>query len=291
MTCQQAWRLLEDQRDAGSSIPLPAAFVVHMTDCGACGERWAITRRLEAALREIRAEMEVAPSPRIERNLLEAFRSTHLQPVAVLPSIPTAHTWLLRAAVVLIAAGAGLAWYVGQRLTHTPPVSVTAAAPQPVHTGSAAAPGAASRQKNRVARRLEARRPTGRNPAAPAPDVEASIVAHISEPGSVESPRAAADAPALNDEMAAGFLPLAFGAAALEGDSHVVQVEVPRSALFDFGVSTQPGRDDDVVKADVLVGDDGMPRGIRFVDRTPRPLSLDQRSRPPELLEPRSPRP
>jgi hypothetical protein len=290
MTCQQAWRLLEDQRDVGSSIPLPPAFVVHMTDCGACGERWATTRRLETALREIRADTEVAPSPRIEQNLLEAFRSTHLQPVAVLPAIPTAGTWLLRAAVVLIAAGAGLAWYVGHRVTQTPPVSVAAAAPQPVRTGSEAAPGAASRQKNRVARRLEARRPTGRNPA-PASDVQASILPRISERGPMESPREAADAPALNDEMAADFLPLAFGAAALEGDSHVVQVEVPRSALFDFGVSTQPGRDDDVVKADVLVGDDGMPRGIRFVDRAPRPLSLDQRSRPPELPELRSPRP
>jgi hypothetical protein len=283
MTCQQAWRLLEDQRDAGLSVPLPPAFVVHMTDCGTCGERWATRRRLEAALHEIRADAEVAPSPRIERNLLEAFRSTHLEPVVIVPSTSTAGTWLLRAAVVLIAAGAGLAWYVGQRATQPPPVSVAAAAPQPARAGSAAAPGAMSRQKNRVARR----RPTGRNPAAPAPDVQTSIVPGTSELNPMESPRAAAAAPALDDEMATDFLPLAFGAAALEGDSHVVQVEVPRSALFDFGVSTQPGHDDDVVKADVLVGDDGMPRGIRFVDRAPRPLSLDQRSRPPEVRSPR----
>jgi hypothetical protein len=37
----------------------------------------------------------------------------------------------------------------------------------------------------------------------------------------------------------------------------------------------------------VLVGDDGMPRGIRFVDRAPRPLSLDQRARPPQIRSPR----
>jgi hypothetical protein len=42
-------------------------------------------------------------------------------------------------------------------------------------------------------------------------------------------------------------------------------VELPRSALLSFGLPVDPDRASERVKADVLVGGDGVARAIRFV--------------------------
>jgi hypothetical protein len=69
-----------------------------------------------------------------------------------------------------------------------------------------------------------------------------------------------------------GFM-TSYGDGSLEEETHVVTLEVPRSALLDFGVQADVIPDDGVpVRAEVLVSEDGMPRGIRFVDRVPGPL-------------------
>jgi hypothetical protein len=51
-----------------------------------------------------------------------------------------------------------------------------------------------------------------------------------------------------------------------EGDAgHVVRVELPRNALASFGLPVNADRAEARVKADVLMGEDGMARAIRFV--------------------------
>jgi hypothetical protein len=45
----------------------------------------------------------------------------------------------------------------------------------------------------------------------------------------------------------------------------VLRVEMPRSALASFGLSVNEERLNERVKADVVVGNDGIPRAIRFV--------------------------
>jgi hypothetical protein len=45
----------------------------------------------------------------------------------------------------------------------------------------------------------------------------------------------------------------------------MVRVELPRSALVSFGLPMNVERADERIKADVLVGDDGVARAIRFV--------------------------
>jgi hypothetical protein len=67
-------------------------------------------------------------------------------------------------------------------------------------------------------------------------------------------------------EIATDFIPLAQAAhfAPAEG-GHVVRVEMPRSALVSFGLPVNFERAGGRVKADVLVGDDGIARAIRFV--------------------------
>ncbi len=69
------------------------------------------------------------------------------------------------------------------------------------------------------------------------------------------------------DEIATDFMLLEHGGATLrEGDGgQLVRVELPRSALAAFGLPVNHERADERIKADVLMGDDGIARAIRFV--------------------------
>lgn len=49
-------------------------------------------------------------------------------------------------------------------------------------------------------------------------------------------------------------------------DGHVVRIDMPRSSLFAMGVDLPLENDAKFIKTDVLVGSDGLPRGIRFVE-------------------------
>jgi len=67
-------------------------------------------------------------------------------------------------------------------------------------------------------------------------------------------------------EVATDFLPLTFTADAPALESgHVVRVKIPRSALVSFGLPMNLERAGELVKADVVIGDDGLARAIRFV--------------------------
>jgi hypothetical protein len=79
---------------------------------------------------------------------------------------------------------------------------------------------------------------------------------------SVETPAAVAA-----NEAATEFLPLTYRSVPI-GDARIVRLEVPRTALASFGLaanesvgSSSPG----TVLADVLVGEDGLARAVRFV--------------------------
>jgi hypothetical protein len=64
-----------------------------------------------------------------------------------------------------------------------------------------------------------------------------------------------------------GFLPLP-GAEQLvpADDVNVVHVELPRSAMMQVGIEVNPDRAGETVRADVMVGSDGVARAVRFVD-------------------------
>lgn len=67
-------------------------------------------------------------------------------------------------------------------------------------------------------------------------------------------------------EIATAFLPLveAESLAGIES-GHIMRVEMPREALVSFGLPMNQERAGELVKADVLLGDDGVARAIRFV--------------------------
>ncbi len=67
-------------------------------------------------------------------------------------------------------------------------------------------------------------------------------------------------------EIATDFIPLMYGGASGALDSgQVVRVELPRSALVSFGLPMNLERANERIKADVVIGSDGLARAIRFV--------------------------
>lgn len=104
-------------------------------------------------------------------------------------------------------------------------------------------------------------------PVTPTPRrgvVRASNVSYgVAPPRGVTPNRGAASEAADAGEITTEFIPLA-GLAQSEG-VHLVRVELPRSALSSFGIPVNAEQAGGRVKADVLLGEDGTARAIRFV--------------------------
>lgn len=67
-------------------------------------------------------------------------------------------------------------------------------------------------------------------------------------------------------EIATDFIPLSYMTAVnLQDGGQIVRVELPRSALANFGLPVNMDRYNEKVKADVLVGVDGLAHAIRFI--------------------------
>jgi hypothetical protein len=67
-------------------------------------------------------------------------------------------------------------------------------------------------------------------------------------------------------EVATDFMPLGYlNPALLQDGGQIVRVEVPRTTMASFGLPVNMDRYNERVKADVLVGVDGVPHAIRFV--------------------------
>jgi hypothetical protein len=72
--------------------------------------------------------------------------------------------------------------------------------------------------------------------------------------------------PTDNSEIATDFLPVTYGGTAnLADGGTMVRVELPRSAMASFGLPVNMDRANERVKADVLLGVDGLAHAIRFV--------------------------
>jgi hypothetical protein len=67
-------------------------------------------------------------------------------------------------------------------------------------------------------------------------------------------------------EIATDFIPLSsMPAVSLQDGGQIVRVKLPRSALANFGLPVNMDRYNEKVKADVLIGVDGLAHAIRFV--------------------------
>jgi hypothetical protein len=86
----------------------------------------------------------------------------------------------------------------------------------------------------------------------------------VSQPPATAPVTGAGDEPP--SEIVTSFIALDGGGGLARPESlQMVRVELPRSALMSFGLPMNVERADERIKADVLVGNDGIARAIRFV--------------------------
>ncbi len=245
------------------------------------------------------------PPARVEATLLAAFRQRNsVRPVAVnsaLTSTPVAPSlyparsawarWRVTAAVAAAAIIAALVMAIGFSLSRAPH---TAPDNRAQHDGdennsaqlpdkvSAPAPEMASSKHLNTNTQKEMRKEPARdhvrnmrvqNVALPvtsstrprsARTARKSGVRDDTRP-EVRSAEESADASDAED-VATEFLPLTHGDGFNQAEGgQMVRVELPRSALTSFGLPMNAERSSERVKADVLLGHDGVARAIRFV--------------------------
>ena len=204
----------------------------HAQGCARCAHRLAGEKVLSAALKAAAAEsaVEAGAPPEVEKLLLASLRERHVQ--------VKRHrlAWMARAAAGAAAAIVVLAsfWWFRQPEPPRAVVEKTAPAVQPVKV---IAPVYHEVQK----------------PPAPR---------HVAQRKAMR-PRETAVTPEIR-EMVTDFMPVFYDPAPIE-HGRLVRVRLPRVALVSFGLPMNEQLADESVKADVLVGEDGLARAVRFV--------------------------
>lgn len=232
MDCNHFDRTIEQlERDAAMPAGARAEALRHAETCPGCRVRLAAARVLSLELRALAADDQSMQAPaQMEAMLLAAFREHNRRRSA-------AWTWLRWAGAV--AALVAVAFWLAAERPWENAVSAPAARIQAAGPPIAAQPvprNAGAKRNNEVAIKG-----TPRTRSRPIPS------------------QAAADA---SNE----FIALTYGGSSYPvGDSMVVRVELPRSAPMLVGLPVGGGDISGTVTADVVLGQDGVARAIRFV--------------------------
>ena len=243
MNCQLFMSLVVDlARDGFAEEPARSEALTHARSCPECAAHLAEQRALSLALRQ--PDGSEAPA-HIEAAVLAGYRARFGQAAATPrpQRVAPAWYWSIAAAIAVMIMGT---WIL--RLLQTgPPADIRASQsrsgvlqPKPAAPAPVAAKGGAS--------------------SVPAASQGASTALQT-----VPKP-APKEAPAGPEEIATDFIPLVSSAeiSAMES-GQLVRVLMPRSAMAAYGLPFNQERADMPVSAQVLIGQDGVARAIRFL--------------------------
>jgi hypothetical protein len=229
-----------------------AAGTAHAEICGRCASRLADECALSAGLNALAVSDDGKAAPAsVEAALLEAFRAQASNPPARRLPLRSRSwpRWALAAAAILIAFG-----YIVYRAIQNEPQKDDKAlikkttTPQPsVEREEQVLNDAVESEPRRGSRGPRPRR--GSRPRLIKPFIIDGMTTY-----------------AKDSEYTTDFFPLSYGGDQQPMESgEVIRVQIPRSALIAFGLPVNVERADVPVKADLLVGEDGLARAIRFV--------------------------
>jgi hypothetical protein len=251
---------------------------VHMETCERCARHFADEQTLTAGLRAVAVTNASTQAPaRVEAALLSAFRHGANAPIAAaqVPVKTVEMPWLpwsiAAAAVLLIFSAFGLPRLLpdnsrkgalesaskNQPVNPLPPTIVTPDTAQPEERPLQASNDFENPQESAIddaasPRPIDRRRALMQN-------------AGLRDRPARRANNRAANASA-SEEITTEFLPITYGGNLPQLDEgQLVRVELPRSALQSFGLPVNAERAGERVKADVLLGHDGVARAIRFV--------------------------
>ncbi len=268
MNCQQFDTLVSDLAgDRLMDAHIRRQLYSHTADCPDCATHLDDERILTRSLVALAGETENAQAaPQLKATLMEAFvaqqsvaAGPRLVPKPVAPGRrpQIAPTWLLAAAAIILALLTGASLYLRSGRDQDPKLVRTDSIPGPVvalnerkadesksATPKAEEPG---KEKPAPANRKRSRPTSLRNLGAP-------TLASNNSVGAVGA------------EQTTDYIPLTYLAdpSASQGGV-VVRVEIPRATLLAMGLPVNTERGNSLVKADVVVSDDGRARAIRLV--------------------------
>jgi hypothetical protein len=288
MNCQSfegiVSELARDQNSDEMQANLREGALVHLDECAACAQRLQDERALTRCFQEMARDMKALTVPaRVEEQLLKTFRQTFSVPVSSPARAMNRqrsevrgqrseirgrrNRWIMAAAAVLLVVTgvAGLRRYVARQSQPGTGESENAVA----QTSPKASPSTVNVGTTNLPTKPEQRLPD-----------KAEHVSRRTNPrprsrsfthGGNTSRQVLATTPAAitsdtNREVATHFMPLGYaGPINLQDGGQLVRVELSRSAMLNMGLPVNMDRYGERVKADVLVGADGLARAIRFV--------------------------
>jgi hypothetical protein len=208
------------------------ALAEHAAHCELCAERMADASALAEATETAGRMAGVVEAPvHVERALLAAYRNHHRR-----ASWRRSMEWASvgAAAAVLLLFLWTAAWHShGQSSTPVPKKDVTSGSAAPL-------------------------------------DANAHLAARSEEELAAETApaeiAATAKTPASESYVASDFVPVPFtGAISADDPGMIVRVQLTRASLAQLGYPVAETPDEDLILADVLVGEDGWPRGVKLI--------------------------
>lgn len=240
---------------------------LHAENCASCLNRLQEESLLAHSLKDLASEMATLNAPpALEAELLSAFSAR--QQVAVLPVRTTYRRYWLGAAAAGLVVAFGL---ISLSLSHRQASSL----PVVAFDSGQSQPGGnvgvvqtsiqnnleqkSASHKELVQKRLTTPTINRHSQLSKSSRVDRRMPNSLNQQNMV----------ALNSnprEIATEFLPLgSMSEASLQDGGQIVRVELPRSALANFGFPVNMDRYNERVKADLVVGMDGLAHAIRFV--------------------------
>jgi hypothetical protein len=270
MNCQTFEPTVDDlARGQMMEATLRESALAHAEDCERCGERLADERALSFSLRACASAFDTMGAPAtLESNLRSAFRQRSAdQKPAIAAALAPSRTerlmpWAIAAAAAVVTVFAMQAF----RLRETPATPLNRASDTIIMSPMTAVAFTLGLTTVAVAPPKVGRG----TPAQPRSTVAARDdmmlagypTARSRNPRPASGPKTTEAAP----EIVTDFMPLTYGAALSPNEGgQLVRVELPRSALASMGLPVNVERANERVKADVLLGHDGLARAIRFV--------------------------
>jgi hypothetical protein len=239
MNCEVFQTAAEDlERPGAVDDSTREALLTHAEGCLACARQLDHVRKLSAALRALgRADESKRAGEHLEAELLGAFRAQ----AQWRSRRSRLRWWMAAAAVVALALAAGIGWRGARE-----PSGGQAAKPlrfaAPVVSGASQAPPAAKPSRPAEKRAVQPVRTVPRGPVLLARE---------------------------RPEELTGFLPLPYAdPQAPLGSGEVVRIRLSESSLALLGVPVSEGAGSRPITADVVVGEDGVARAIRFVSES-----------------------
>lgn len=263
MNCQSFEEAINDlAREQVMDAEARQRAIAHAAACERCEARLADERALTAGLLKMADSGDEAPA-RVEASLREAFGTwvaPHREP-AVVAAVQKRRRWLgwagaAAAAILLVALLASTA--DRSRTVETRDLQEQASQEKQAQQSGTIRP--VDPQPEPAPRELAAAEPT--RPRAHG-HRDGSRGGHRRARRPEAKPLETVDT---GTEIATEFIPLVHGGdVAIPDGGQIMRVELPRSALVSFGLPMNMERVGERVRADVVVGNDGLARAIRFV--------------------------